>query len=252
MRLIFILLLSVLFIKCSSNKNITSNSKPISHEKWENLLQKNVEDNGCVNYKGFIADSTKLNDYLTLLGSNHPNDKNWSREEKMAYWINAYNAFTIKLITDNYPVKSIKDIGGSIYRVNTPWAKKFITIEGYQYSLDNIEHDILRPKFNEPRVHAAVNCASQSCPILYNHAYIPEKLDSQLTLVFTNFLADTQRNKITKDKLELSKIFSWFSGDFKQDGKSLIDYLNAYTETEINKDASVTYLDYNWSLNECR
>jgi hypothetical protein len=193
MKNLFISLLGLTFFSCSFNKNISSDSKPISHNKWEDLLQKHVSDDGCVNYKEFIKDSLAFNNYLDLLGSAHPNDKNWNKNERMGYWINAYNAFTIKLIVDNYPVASIKDIGGSIYRVNTAWAKKFIFIEGYEYSLDNIEHDILRPNFKDGRVHSAVNCASESCPVLYNHAFVAEKLDSQLTIVFTNFLADTKK-----------------------------------------------------------
>lgn len=251
MKNVLLLTLALTTFSCFFNKKIASESKPVIHDKWEVLLQKYVSDNGCVNYKGFINDSILFNEYLYLLSISHPNDKNWTKEEKMAYWINSYNAYTIKLIVDNYPVNSIKDIGGSIYRVNTAWAKKFIVVEGYEYSLDNIEHDILRPKFNDGRVHAAVNCASESCPILYNHAFAANKLDDQLTKVFTRFIGDTDKNVITENELKLSKIFSWFSGDFKKDGKSVIDFINNYSEVNISANASISYLDYGWGLNEC-
>lgn len=252
MKNLLIILVGILAISCSFNKKIVSSSKPISHDLWEELLQKHVTDKGCVNYKGFINDSSSFNTYLGLLKNNHPNDNNWSKNEQKAFWINAYNAFTIKLIVDNYPVNSIKDIGGSIYRVNTPWAKKFIVIEGVDYSLDNIEHDILRPTYNDARIHAAVNCASESCPVLYNHAFFGAKLDEQLTTVITNFIADSERNKITENKLEISKIFTWFSGDFKKSEGSVIDFINKYSKIKVNENASIDYLDYTWGLNECK
>ena len=230
-------------------KNQPSESTPVSHKTWDGLLQKHVKE-GKVNYKGFIQDSVQLNAYLKVLQDNHPNTKHWSPNERLAYWINAYNAFTVKLIVDNYPVKSIKDIKKGVPFINTVWDIKFIKIEDATYDLNNIEHGIIRAKFKEPRIHFAVNCASISCPNLYNRAYVAEKLDEQLTIVAKDFLADTNKNIISAEKVELSKIFQWYGGDFKKDGKSLIEYINQYAPTKVNEDAEKSFLDYNWNLND--
>ena len=221
---------------------------PPSHEIWNRLLQKHVTEAGAVNYKGFVADKAEFEKYLTLLKENHPEDS-WSRDEQMVYWINAYNAFTVKLIVDNYPVKSIKDLGGKIYKVNTPWAKKFIELGSEVYSLDNIEHGILRKEWTEPRIHFAVNCASESCPRLRNEAFMVDKLNEQLDDQARYFVNNLSKNKITADKLEISKIFSWFKGDFTKDG-TVIEFLNKYVSVKINEDAEISHLDYGWGLNE--
>ena len=227
-----------------------SNARPVTHEIWDSLVQEHVSPEGWVDYPGFIQDSSRLNRYLHLLEGSHPNDKHWSRDEQLAYWINAYNAFTVKLIVDHYPVASIKDIKNGIPFVNTVWDIKFIQIEQATYDLNNIEHGIIRPKFNEPRVHFAVNCASVSCPKLSNRAYTADQLDEQLTQAARDFLGDESKNKVSKDKVELSKIFSWYGGDFKKGGKSIIEYINQYAPVQASPDAKIEYLDYNWSLNE--
>lgn len=224
--------------------------KAISHSAWTSLLGKYVDTNGNVDYLGFKKDVKKLDAYLKVLESNAPNPKKWSKNEQLAYWINAYNAFTIKLIVDNYPVKSIKDIGGSIPFVNSPWDIKFIEIGGDKLDLNNIEHGIIRKHFEEPRIHFAVNCASYSCPKLRREAYTAEKLDAQLSEQAKDFLSDTTKNKIGDGKsVQLSKLFTWFSGDFKQDGKSVIEFINEYSKTKISNDAKIDYLDYKWNLN---
>jgi len=243
------IVLSSLFLCQCSVKDISSQSSPISHETWNDLLQKNVKDGGKVDYKGFIADKDAFYQYLELLNNHHPNHKNWNEQERLAYWINAYNAYTVQLIVENYPIASIKDIKKGIPFINSVWDLKFITIEGQKYDLNNVEHSILRKKFNEPRIHFAINCASISCPNLRNEAYIPSKLDVQLEEQAHLFLGDPTKNTIAKDKVELSKIFSWFGKDFKKEG-NLIDYIQPYTETTIDDDADVSFGDYDWSLNE--
>jgi hypothetical protein len=248
---IIVLLVMLMFLGCASRKKVVSSAVPVTHEKWEALLQKHVSSDGCVNYKGFIKDSVAFNNYLDLLSSHHPNDT-WTINEKYAYWINVYNAFTIDIVIRNYPIASIKEIGGSIYRINTTWAQKFIVIESEIYSLDNIEHDILRSNFKDARVHVAVNCASESCPTLYNHAFEANKIDIQLNKLFKSFLADKSKNIITPDKVKLSKIFSWFKSDFKRNDKTLVEYLNDFLDVQINNEASIEYLDYKWELNECK
>ncbi|MBK8720801.1 MAG: DUF547 domain-containing protein [Saprospiraceae bacterium] len=220
----------------------------VSHQLWDNLLKKHVDDKGMVDYGGIKADSLVFNTYLEILKTNHPNEKKWSKEAQMAYWINAYNAFTVKLIIDNYPLKSIKDIKKGIPFVNTVWDIKFIKIGKNTYDLNNIEHSKLRKKFNDPRIHFAINCASLSCPNLSNKAYFPENLSKQLDEAAKNFINDTSKNIIQKNKVQLSKIFSWYQGDFMQN-RTLFDFLNKYSITKIDNNASIDYLDYSWNLN---
>lgn len=242
--------LLLLGISSCAVKDISSSSQPVSHAVFDSLLREHVSEAGWVDYEGFIQDSSKMKQYLQLLSSNHPNDKNWSREEQIAYWINAYNAFTIKLIMDYYPVASIKDIKNGIPFVNTVWDIKFIEIEGNSYDLNNIEHGILRPKFHEPRIHFAVNCASISCPKLQRFAYTADKLDEQLDEAARAFLNDPDKNKLSTDQLQLSKILSWYWGDFKDEYNSRVELVNKYTDAQVKADASIDYLEYDWGLNK--
>jgi hypothetical protein len=219
---------------------LSTNSKPIDHKEWNDLLQKHVSKNGTVDYKGFQKDQVALQSYLNLLSKNLP-EKSWSKEAVLAYWINAYNAYTVKLILDNYPVKSIK-------KIDNPWDKKFFTLGNKKYSLGEIEHKILR-KMNEPRIHFAINCASYSCPNLAIEAFTEQNIEIQLKTVATLFINDKTKNNITANKIEISSIFDWFSGDFKQNG-TLINYLNKYSSVQINPKAKISYKEYNWNLNE--
>ena len=225
-------------------------SAQVSHDIWNGLLKKHVSAEGKVDYKGFIKDTSELNKYLKILSVTPPNEAVWSKNDQMAYWINAYNAFTVKLIIKYYPVKSIKDIAGKIPFVNTPWDIKFIKIGSETLDLNNIEHGRLRKKFNDPRVHMALVCASKSCPILLNQAYTGAKLDDQLAKQAKAFLADPYRNKISADKPQLSHIFKWYGMDFKKNGGSVIGFINKYSDIKINENANISHLDYDWSLNE--
>jgi len=243
------LLLLLLFVACAAGQPKLSDTPP-PHELWDELVKTYVKADGNVDYKGFLQDREKLTQYLDLLGSHHPNPDTWTKEEQLAYWINAYNAFTVELILRNYPLESIKDIKRLfIPLVNTPWDIKFFTLGGEKYNLDQIEHDILRKQFEEPRIHFAINCASFSCPQLRAEAYTAEKLEQQLQEQTILFINNADKNIISKDEVQLSKIFSWFSGDFTKKG-SLIEYLNQYAKTIISSDAEIDYLDYNWELNE--
>lgn len=238
-------------LSCGKNKEqvkLTSTStvsekvldEATDHNKWNALLQKNVSKDGTVNYKAFQKDGKELQSYLDELSARVPN-RSWSRNAALAYWINTYNAFTVKLILDNMPIKSIKDI-------NNPWGKKFISLANKKYSLEEIEHEILR-KMDEPRIHFAINCASFSCPNLLNSAYTETKLEQQLNTVAKSFINDKSKNSITANKIEISKIFDWFAGDFKKEG-SVISFLNQYSSIKINPKAKLNYKDYNWSLND--
>lgn len=224
---------------------------PPSHQLWDQLVKAHVKPNGLVDYKGFVREKAKLEIYLKLLSANAPDRNTWTKNQQLAYWINAYNAFTVKLIVDNYPVKSIRDLGPAlkIPMIKDVWHYKFFKIGGIESSLDEIEHSILRKEFDEPRIHFAINCASVSCPPLLNEAFVAEKIESQLTKVTTSFINDSSRNKITSDQAQISSIFSWFKGDFIKKG-TLIDFLNTYSKVKLKSSAKISHLDYNWNLNE--
>ena len=227
-----------------------SKAKVPSHQTWDALLQQHVDDQGAVDYKGFLQDSTRLQTYLKTL-SDHPPAEDWTRAERLAYWINAYNAFTVQLIVQHYPLKSIQELHPKPYipMVNSVWHRKFFQIGGQPMTLNAIEHKILRVKFDEPRIHFAIVCASASCPQLLNRAYLPDQLDNQLDSQTRAFLADSKRNRIQADQLELSRIFSWFRGDFTKKG-TLQAFINQYTDVEVDKNAKISFLKYDWSLNE--
>ena len=223
----------------------------VSHQSFEDLLQKYVDEEGMVNYKGLQKEKEKLNSYLGILETNPPKDS-WTENEELSYWINAYNAYTIDLILTHYPVASIKDIGSTIKipLLSTVWDIKFITIGDKEYNLNNIEHGIIRKKFDEPRIHFALVCGAVSCPKLQNSAYLPEKLDDQLANATKTFLADTDKNEFKNDRAaSLSKLFNWYGGDFNDDG-TLIEFLNQYAPTKLRKNAKISWKDYNWALNE--
>ena len=232
-----------LFYFGSTPKIIEENFSEVpSHQKWNALLQKNVNSNGDVNYKAFVKNKAELEAYLKLLQDNSP-AKNWSKNDKLAYYINLYNAGTVKLIVDNYPVKSIKDI-------RSPWDKDVVAIGDKMYSLGYVEHKVLR-KMNEPRIHFAINCASYSCPKLVNKAFLADTIEAQLENAALDFIADKKRNIISANKVELSEIFKWFKGDFTEN-TTLIGFINKYSATQVNDNAKVKYIDYNWSLNEAK
>jgi hypothetical protein len=235
-------------ISCLFVAVVTFSQKSPSHQQWDKLLRKHVNASGMVSYKGFQKDKAELDVYLKTLSDNAP-QSSWSADEQKAYWINAYNAFTVALILKHYPVKSIKDIGGKIYKVNTPWDIKFVNIGGKKYDLNNIEHGILRKKFDDPRIHFALVCASISCPRLRNEAYTAGQLNAQLEDAGKDFLNDKSKNRISANKADLSKYFSWYKGDFTKNG-SLADYINKYSVTKVNTNTKIGSLDYNWSLNE--
>lgn len=228
----------------SLTQNISNLERPIKgeicHDSWSLFLKKHVDNNGLVDYKSIKNELATLNLYLTSLSKNTPDDS-WSKDKKMAYWINAYNAFTIKLIVDRYPIASIKEI-------EKPWDLKFIELGENTFSLNDIEHKILR-KMDDPRIHFGIVCASFSCPKLQNEAFVASKLDQQLNDATREFLADSDRNTLSENAVEISKIFKWFSKDFKKEG-SIIDFLNKYSEIKISQKAKKSFKDYNWNLNE--
>lgn len=234
---------------------IKTKSKKISNEKeekkvvkirpdhsiWDQLTKKYVSSSGKVNYRGFKSNITKIEEYLAHLQKIYPK-KDWTKNEKLAYWFNLYNASTIHLVASSYPVKSIKNINSG-----KPWDKKFIKSGSKVYSLNQIENTIVRPNFNEPRLHVAFNCAAISCPKLLKGAFYPSRLNYQLETLSKNWINDSSKNKIEADKIAVSKIFQWYAVDFK---KGIIPFINRYAFTKANESANIQYLEYNWKLND--
>jgi hypothetical protein len=211
-----------------------------NHTIWDELLKAHVSKAGIVNYNGFESQKLTLRKYITSLGQKMPEER-WTKEDKLAYWMNAYNAMTVDLILRNMPLQSIKDI-------KNPWDQRYWKLGEKYYNLDEIEHQILR-KMNDPRIHFGINCASFSCPPILNVAFTAQEVNAQLDYLANRFINDTSRNTIASDRVEISKIFDWFSKDFMQNG-SVIDYLNQYSEVTIDSNARVRYKEYDWILNK--
>jgi len=220
----------------------------VDNSIYSKLLAKYVHD-GVVDYQGFKKNEARLDDYLSQLAA--VNAETLSSNEKMAYYINLYNASTIKLILTGYPgISSIKDLG-SIF--SSPWKKKFVKINNGQVSLDHIEQDILRPTFKDPRIHFAVNCASKSCPPLLNRPFEGEILNQQLNEVTQAFINNPKNNYIQDGTLYASRIFKWYGGDFKN---GVVAFFLKFAQGDLKKKIENTksslpieYLDYDWSLN---
>jgi hypothetical protein len=172
----------------------------------------------------------------------------WSDYDKLAYWINVYNAFTIKLILDHKPKHSIKDITTIFFPyVNSPWQIEFINLGDEVYSLDDIEYGIIS-HFNQPRTHLALMKATLSGPKLRQEAYWGETLNSQLNWQSISFLRDEKRNELSADYIRISRIFKWYESDFSSSG-TIIDFINNYAKVKVKENATVDYLEYNWELN---
>jgi len=215
-------------------------AQAIDHSLWDDLLQEHVTSEGQVDYTGFRQDYAILAQYVDHLERLLPQVQKSDKNEQLAFWINAYNACTVRLICDHMPISSIKDI-------SRPWKKVVMTAADRSYTLDDIEHNILR-KMNEPRMHFAINCASMSCPQLANQAYLGRKIDRQLETAAQGFLRDTSKNIIAPSQIFLSKIFLWFRTDFGTT-TDLIQMINQHTGSSVPDNVSITYLSYDWALN---
>ena len=240
------------------------------HAEWSALLDQHVvpitDGNASqVNYASLKADRAALKRYLDSLSAVDEADyRRWSNPQQLAFLINAYNAFTVDLILTRYPdLKSIKDLGSVL---QSPWKKAFFTLLGKERSLDDIEHGLIRASgaFDEPRIHAAVTCASIGCPMLRAEAFTADKLDAQLEDGMRRFLSDRSRNRfdVAGNTLSVSKIFDWYKGDFEKghQGFTSLDatfarYADALGDTPQARNAirkgglNIRHLDYDWALN---
>lgn len=214
-------------------------------ELFDAFLQENCSDEGVVSYKNAKENPKNLKQYISYLQKTKVQE-DWSDNKEKAFWINAYNAYTIQLILDHYPLKSILDIR---IKGKDAWNHRFAVVGGETYTLNEIEHEILRKKFVDPRIHVGVNCASFSCPPLFNSAFTEANIEAHLEQLMHTFVNDSKRNELSAKKVKLSKIFEWYQEDFVRDG-SLISYLQKYSEVPLTSKTKVRYLEYNWNLNE--
>ncbi len=228
------------------------------HAAWTGLLQRYVSG-GLVGYAALRRDATpELDRYLRTLESVERAElEAWPRADQLAFWINAYNAYTVRLVLDHYPLRSIRSIGlfpGSAFK------KKVIPFErvaGRRLSLDDVEHRVLRERFGDARVHFAIVCASRSCPVLRGEAYRGRDLDAQLDEAARAFLRDPTRNRhdAASATLFLSSIFDWFRGDFERAAGTLPAFVARYADDSTAEalrrgGVRVEFLDYDWSINE--
>lgn len=251
MKRLYAFLISLLLIN-----SLAVPAMAFNFDDWDSLLKKHLSSGkkegivvNLVDYKAMKADPL-YKKVVKDLKFFSPSTLS-SKEEKLSFWINTYNIFAVKMVTDNYPVKSIRDIGSFFTSV---WKKDVGKIGGKVYTLDEIEHEILR-KMGEPKIHSAIVCASLSCPDLRKEAYLPEKLNTQLDDQFGLFLKnETKGVKIDKTGkvIHLSSIFKWFGDDFEKEG-GVIEVIGLFLEPSQKRDIKeykIKYIDYNWNLNE--
>ncbi len=217
------------------------------------VLSENVK-NGLVNYRAIKADK-RFADYIAVLQKTDP--ETIPADERLAFWINAYNAFTIKIVVDQYPIKSIMSKTAYAFGKSN-FQKKLATLNGVPYSLNDIENNIIRP-YGDPRIHFAINCAAISCPPLRAEAYEPSRLSEQMDEQTRNFLNNSEKNSFdfVKNQAKLSKIFDWFKDDFNKYTTSVIDFISRYLPSEqeqklrsAGKSLKIDHHNYNWDLND--
>tara|TARA_B110000037_G_scaffold223156_1_gene303027 strand:- start:14825 stop:15541 length:717 start_codon:yes stop_codon:yes gene_type:complete len=235
-----LILLSLLMVS-----GMTFASEQPDHSIFDRFLNKYVSSTGKVNYKGMKTQMDSLDAYITELRGTFPSS-DWGRNAKKAYYCNAYNAYTLKLVLVKYPLNSVKDAS---FSGKDLWSVKLVKLGDKTFTLAHVENEILR-KMKDPRIHFAINCASYSCPRIWNHAFTEENISSRMTKLTKEYINNPKHNTITPKKIKISKIFDWYSTDFVKDDQTLIQYLNKYSKVQIESTAKIEYLPYNWSLNE--
>ena len=235
-----------------------------THALWSSVLSAHVRG-GRFDYRALKAEPATLERYLARLQAvQHADFETWTRDQRFVFWVNAYNAYTVRLVANGYPVKSIKDLGSLARPV---WDQRFIPLahlapelERELLSLNELEHKILRPTFEEPRVHAALNCASIGCPPLMDHAFTAGVLEEQLEQITRRWLADPERNRFDEKTktAHLSSIFDWFGDDFGKTKAERLKWIARYAPPDARRwleatDADavrIQFLDYDWALND--
>ena len=253
-----------------------SKKQGCNYRNFAEALKDNVDDAGMVNYRKLKAEPQKLRAFIAELGNLGRKDfDKWDDNEKIAFWLNAYNALTLKAIIDNYPIKS-SFFKSRIYPKNSirqiagVWGKIKFKVIGQNLTLGHIEHKILRVKFDEPGIHVAMVCAAIGCPPLRNEPYTGDKLQEQLGDQARRFLANPAKFKIERanHRIYLSPIFKWFAADFtnkntpqksigrhKKEQSAVLNYIASYLDKDrkdyvFSGKFKIKYLKYDWSLNE--
>ncbi len=250
MRYIIPALLLILFHGITITISASEKDNPDS--VFDGVLKRYVSKDGLVNYKELKEDK-EFKRYIEYL-STADTDKLPSNDRRLSFWINAYNAFVLKGVLEEYPIKSVLDVGWlphSFFK-----RKEFVTKQG-KITLQKIENEKLREAFREPRIHFAINCASMSCPKLLTEAYRAEKLEQQLETQAISFINNKSKNYLDREKkiFYLSSIFKWYEGDFVKNNEKIEAYIARYLNPEDaefirNNKVTVKYLDYDWGLNE--
>jgi hypothetical protein len=225
-----------------------------AHATFAEVLQGHVRADGRVDYAALKQNPQKLLQYLeTMAAVDEAAFRSWDEKQQLAYLINLYNAQTLKLILDHYPVESIRDIGMLFMG---PWDMQIVPLFGRKVSLDYVEHGILRKQYQEPRIHFALVCAAKGCPPLRREPYAAEKLEAQLEEQGRIFLATPHKNHIDSQKktVYLSPIFKWFKKDFQAKHENILDFIVPYLPADIATEITdqkydVKYMDYDWTLN---
>lgn len=230
-------------------------SATLDHSAWGNFLQKYVRPHPSgVNRVAYAkverSDQKELYRYIEQL-TQVPISQ-FNQDEQLAYWINLYNALTVKVVLDHYPVMSIRDIKSGFFSVG-PWNKKLATVEGEKLTLNDIEHRILRPIWKDPRIHYAVNCASIGCPNLQPVAFTGSTANMLLDKAAVEFVNHPRAVSIERGRLVVSSIYVWFQEDFGNSDKGVIEHLQRYADSGLNDSLSnltdIAADRYDWSLN---
>lgn len=241
---------------------------PFSHQLLDVVLRSYVDSTGMVDYSGLKANRTALDAYIDSLAGTSPSNRPErfaNRSAELAYWINAYNAFVLRGVIDAYPVESVKEIGFLSGFFN----RKKVDAGGQSLTLNDIENEIIRPLYREPRIHFAVNCGAVSCPSLSRRAYAGDDLEGQLEQALVRFARDPKHVELGVDgRLQLSKILDWYGADFvkwfpadrpeKPADPTIVDYLFPYLPAPIaahlkkQPDTKIEYKEYDWALNRQR
>ena len=235
--------------------SVKASTQKIDHSDWDALLGRYIRtDKAGLNRFSYgkvsKADKAKLSGYVDRLAA--VKITKHSRKEQLAYWINLYNALTVKVILDNYPVKSIREISSGVFS-RGPWGKKLIKVEGRDLTLDDIEHRILRPIWRDPRIHYGVNCASVGCPNLQKDAYTGDNANKLLTIGARQYINSPRGVLIKGNDVQVSKIYDWFAYDFGNSEKGVLKHLQKYAKPKLAKElrriGRIDDTEYDWDLN---
>lgn len=233
-----------------------ASSVTIDNTIWNTFLDRylTLNANGVmlVDYGAVSGDDkAALKNYVAALETIDPTTL--SSDEQLAYWLNFYNALTADVILDNYPLESIRDIKDGPFDVKGPWNNKRVTVNGQELSLDDIEHNIIRPIYAEPRIHYGVNCASIGCPNLRKTAYVGTTLNADLTSAARAFINNPRGVNVEKDRVTASKIYAWFKEDFGADEAEILNHIRQYAEpslaAQLEGRTRINRYEYDWALN---